>query len=214
MTGLAEHEPARDFLARPASEVAPQLLGWSLTHTTDEGTVTVVLTEVEAYMGADDPASHAFNGPTARNEVMFGKAGQLYCYLSYGMHWCCNVVTGTEGHASAVLLRAGRVVEGTELARERRGEHVAERALARGPGCLGRALGLSRESNGSDLLRDDGYRLTPGSLESGVSISSGHRVGVRLAHDVSWRFWVTGDPTVSAYKRSPRAVPDGPVGER
>ena len=198
----------RSWLARPALEVAPELLGWRLSHTTDDGTVTVALTEVEAYLGQDDPASHAFRGPTARNEVMFGQAGYLYTYLSYGMHWCCNVVTGTDGHASAVLLRAGRVVEGAELAQARRGERVRRPALARGPGCLGQALGLGREHNGADLLGLSGaLRLEP-PTESPTVVLSGHRVGVTLAHDVPWRFWVEGDPTVSAYKRSPRAVVD------
>jgi DNA-3-methyladenine glycosylase len=195
----------RDLLARPAAEVAPELLGWTLSHTTDEGTVTVVLTEVEAYMGEDDPASHAYRGPTPRNLVMFGKAGHLYTYLSYGMHWCCNVVTGKDGHASAVLLRAGRVVEGTDLARQRRGERVTDRSLARGPGCLGQALGLHREHNGVDLLTSETLRLRPGEPVEPSQTASGHRVGVSLAHDVPWRFWVAGDSSVSAYKRSPRA---------
>lgn len=195
----------RDVLARPASEVAPDLLGWTLSHTTDEGTVTVVLTEVEAYLGEDDPASHAYRGPTARNVVMFGTSGHLYTYLSYGMHWCCNVVTGRDGHASAVLLRAGRVSEGVELARQRRGQRVQDRALARGPGCLGQALGLHREHNGVDLLTSRTLILRPGEPVAPDRILSGHRVGVRLAHDVPWRFWIDGDPTVSAYKRSPRA---------
>ena len=122
----------RELLARPADQVAPRLLGWALSNSTAEGTVTVVLTEVEAYLGEDDPASHAYRGPTARNLVMFGRAGHLYTYLSYGMHWCCNVVTGVDGHASAVLLRAGRVTEGVELARRRRGGRVRDTALARG----------------------------------------------------------------------------------
>jgi DNA-3-methyladenine glycosylase len=195
----------REQLARPASEVAPELLGWRLSHTTDAGTVTVELTEVEAYLGEDDPASHAYRGPTPRNLVMFGKAGHLYTYLSYGMHWCCNVVTGVDGHASAVLLRAGRVVEGADLARQRRGERTRDRSLARGPGCLGQALGLNREHNGVDLLESGTLRLRPGDPVDPARVASGHRVGVRLAHDVPWRFWVTGDPTVSAYKRSPRA---------
>jgi DNA-3-methyladenine glycosylase len=195
----------RDLLSRPASEVAPELLGWRLSHTTEEGTVTVALTEVEAYMGEDDPASHAFRGRTARNRVMFGAAGHLYTYLSYGMHWCCNVVTGKDGHASAVLLRAGRVIEGHGLARSRRGERVTERGLARGPGCLGQALGLHREHNGVDLLDDAHLSLRPGDLVEPGRVASGHRVGVSVAHDVPWRFWVEGDPTVSAYKRSPRA---------
>ncbi|MGZ5417859.1 MAG: DNA-3-methyladenine glycosylase [Nocardioides sp.] len=193
------------FLSRPADQVAPGLLGWRLSHTTDEGTVTVELTEVEAYLGADDPASHAYRGPTPRNVVMFGRAGHLYCYLSYGMHWCCNVVTGPDGHASAVLLRAGRVVEGIELARKRRGERVTDRSLARGPGCLGQALGLDREHNGTDLLISSSLALRPGGPVDPGRIASGHRVGVSVAHDVPWRFWVEGDPSVSAYKRSPRA---------
>jgi len=195
----------RSLLGRPAAEVAPELLGWRLSHTTDEGTVTLVLTEVEAYMGADDPASHAHRGPTPRNLVMFGRAGHLYTYLSYGMHWCCNVVTGPDGHASAVLLRAGRVVEGSDLARRRRGERVRDRSLARGPGCLGQALGLHREHNGTDLLSGGALSLRPGPVVEPERITSGHRVGVSLAHDVPWRFWVEGEETVSAYKRSPRA---------
>jgi DNA-3-methyladenine glycosylase len=196
-----------DTLARPASEAAPELLGWRLCHITDEGTVTVELTEVEAYMGEADPASHAFRGPTARNQVMFGDPGRLYVYLSYGMHFCCNVVTGHNGHASAVLLRAGRVVEGAELARARRGERVKDRSLARGPGCLCQALGINRDHNGADLVRDGALTLRPGDPVKPGRILSGHRVGVRLAHDVPWRFWLDGDPTVSAYKRSPRALP-------
>ncbi len=215
MTGSADHasgapvvgDPAaiHDFLARPATTVAPELLGWRLSRTTDAGTVTVELTEVEAYLGPDDPASHAFRGPTPRNEVMFGRAGHLYTYLSYGMHWCCNVVTGTEGHASAVLLRAGRVVDGADLARQRRGERVKDTALARGPGCLGQALGLGRAENGADLLGGGTLTLRPGERVEASRVASGHRVGVSVAHEVSWRFWVADDPTVSAYKRSPRA---------
>lgn len=197
-----------DLLSRPASEVAPRLLGCLFSHTTDKGTVTVELTEVEAYMGEADPASHAYRGPTPRNQVMFGEPGHLYVYRSYGMHWCCNIVTGHDGTASAVLLRAGRVVDGVELARERRGERVTDRALARGPGCLGQALGLTREQNGADLLGSAGLRLRAGSPVPADRIASGHRVGVTLAYDVPWRFWVVADPTVSAYKRSPRAVVD------
>jgi DNA-3-methyladenine glycosylase len=195
---------ARSALAVPAAELAPALLGWTLEHASEEGLVSVELTEVEAYMGQDDPASHAFRGPTERNRVMFGEAGHLYTYLSYGMHWCSNLVTGPEGQASAVLLRAGRVVAGADLARRRRGERVKDVALARGPGCLGQALGLNRDHNGLDLLGDGPVRLRPGSSVPPEQVAVGHRVGVRLAHDVPWRFWVSGDPTVSTYKRSPR----------
>lgn len=210
MPGWPEDQAGiRDWLARPASEVAPELLGWRLSHTTDAGTVTVELTEVEAYLGEDDPASHAFRGRTPRNLVMFGHAGRLYTYLSYGMHWCCNVVTGVDGHASAVLLRAGRVVEGAELARSRRGERVRDTALARGPGCLGQALGLGREHNGVDLIASRTLALRPRrEAAAPKDVLRGPRVGVTLAHDVPLRFWVAGDPTVSLYKPSPRAVTD------
>lgn len=197
---------SRDLLSRRADEVAPELLGWTLSHTTPEGTVTVQLTEVEAYLGEDDPASHAYRGPTPRNVVMFGRAGHLYTYLSYGMHWCCNVVTGKDGHASAVLLRAGRVVDGSDLARRRRGERVKDDSLARGPGCLGQALGLDKKHNGADLLAGVAVRLRPGEPVDPSQVAAGPRVGVSVAHELPLRFWIAGEPTVSAYKRSPRAV--------
>jgi DNA-3-methyladenine glycosylase len=195
-----------DLLTRPVLEVAPALLGTTLSHDTDEGTVVVQLTEVEAYDGQNDPASHAYRGPTPRNEVMFGEAGRLYVYFSYGMHWCCNIVTGAPGSASAVLLRAGRVIEGADVARARRGERTVDRSLARGPACLAQALGLSRTHNGADLLDSGALRLAVGEPVGPDNVSRGPRVGVSLGHDVPWRFWVTGDATVSAYKRSPRAV--------
>ncbi|MGH3359138.1 MAG: DNA-3-methyladenine glycosylase [Nocardioidaceae bacterium] len=200
----------RRRLAEPADVVAPALLGSTLSHTTTAGTVTVELTEVEAYLGDADPASHAYNGRTRRNAVMFGSAGHLYVYRSYGIHWCCNVVTGVDGRASAVLLRAGRVVEGVDLARERRGVRVADRALARGPGCLTQALGIDGTHDGVDLLRSETVRLRLADPPvDAARMVSGHRVGVRLAHDVPWRFWIGADPTVSAYKRSPRADRSG-----
>lgn len=191
-------------LTRPADEVAPLLLGSTLSHRTPDGVVTVELTEVEAYLGDSDAASHAFRGRTPRNAVMFGPAGRLYVYRSYGIHWCCNVVTGTDGVASAVLLRAGRVVEGVELARRRRGDRVADRSLARGPGCLGQALGIDGTQYGADLMAGGETRLALAD-EPPVRVATGHRVGVRLAHDVPLRFWLADEPTVSAYKRSPRA---------
>ena len=192
------------MLSRPAPDVAADLLGWTLTSAADEGSVSVVLTEVEAYGGEADPASHAYRGATARNSVMFGPAGHLYVYLSYGMHWCCNVVTGRDGEASAVLLRAGRVVDGIDLARRRRGERTTDRALARGPACLARALGIDATRSGADLLTGEGtLRLEPG--DGGLPVSAGPRVGISAAIDVPWRFWVTGDDTVSAYKRGGRA---------
>jgi len=194
-----------DWLKRPGPDVAPMLLGAVLTSRTDEGQVAVSLTEVEAYDGPADPASHAWRGRSPRNAVMFGPPGFLYVYLSYGMHWCANVVTGPDGAASAVLLRAGRVVLGHDLARSRRGPGVADRALARGPACLTRALAIGRTHNGLDLSPGHTLSLEPGPRLHAVSV--GPRVGVSRAAEVPWRFWVTGDETVSAYRRSPRASP-------
>src|SRR3954452_17851946 len=141
-------------LSRPSLEVAPELLGAVLRQSTDEVVVAVRLTEVEAYAGADDPGSHGYRGMTARNEVMFGPAGRLYVYFTYGMHHCCNVVVGTPGTASAVLLRAGEVVEGLELARSRR-VRSSDRDLARGPARLCQALAIDRSHNGADLSTGD-----------------------------------------------------------
>jgi DNA-3-methyladenine glycosylase len=192
-------------LHRPAPEVAPELLGWTLTHVTQHGEVTVRLTEVEAYAGEQDPASHAFRGRTPRNAIMFGDAGRLYVYFSYGLHWCANIVCGPAGWASAVLLRAGQVVEGTDLARTRRGPRVGEAGLARGPACLTQALGIDKSHSGVDLLGDDTLRLRPGRPIATTEVSQGPRVGVSAAVEVPWRFWLTADDTVSVYKRNPRA---------
>lgn len=195
-------------LAQPAPLVAPALIGWALTHHSPDGPVTIELTEVEAYAGEADPASHAWRGRTARNAVMFGPAGRLYVYLSHGLHYCANVVTGPEGEASAVLLRAGRVVEGVDLAQRRRGERVAARSLARGPGCVGQALGLTRQHNGANLL-DGGPLVLRPPTGSPAAVSSGPRVGVSRATEWPWRYWRTGDPTVSAYRRG-RLADQGP----
>ena len=197
----------RGTLGRPALSVAPDLLGWRLRQTTDDGPVVIELTEVEAYEGAVDPASHAYRGRTPRNGVMFGPAGHLYCYFSYGMHWCANLVCGPDGTASAILLRAGRVVDGLDLARHRRGDRVTDRDLARGPARLTMALGIDGTANGTDLLGSGALRLEP--ADRAVAVSKGPRVGVSQAADRPWRFWRTDDETVSAYRRSPRADKNG-----
>lgn len=130
VTGLL----ARDFLARPPEEVAPDLLGCVLEHETAEGLVAVELTEVEAYAGETDPASHAYRGKTGRNAVMFGPPGHAYVYFTYGMYFCVNVVCMPEGMARAVLLRAGQVIKGESLAERRRASRRTEpgpRALSR-----------------------------------------------------------------------------------
>jgi DNA-3-methyladenine glycosylase len=192
VAGLAE------LLARPSLEVAPTLLGATLRHRTPEGEVALRLTEVEAYAGADDPGSHAFRGMTARNEVMFGPAGRLYVYFTYGMHHCCNVVVGAEGTASAVLLRAGEVVEGVELARSRR-PGSSHRDLARGPARLCKALAIDARHNGADLASGD-LVLAPGDPVAAERVATGPRVGLREAADHPWRFWLQDDPTVSTYR--------------
>lgn len=189
-----------DLLAGPVERVAPLLLGAVLRH----GEVAVEVVEVEAYAGLRDPASHAFRGPTPRNAVMFGPPGHLYLYFSYGMHWAANVVCGPDGTAGGCLLRAGRVVEGVELARERR-HGAPDRDLARGPGRLTQALGLAPEHRGLDLFAGGPVRLEPPAAPTGIVVATGPRVGVSQAADVPWRFWVAGSRYVSAYKRSPRA---------
>jgi DNA-3-methyladenine glycosylase len=187
-----------DLLAGPVLPAARGLLGCLLS----AGEVTVRISEVEAYAGtAGDPASHAHRGQTPRNAVMFGPPGYAYVYFTYGMHWCMNVVTGPEGEASAVLLRAGAVVSGLSVARERRRSTV-DRDLARGPARLCSALGIDRTVYGVYLLGDGPVRLSP--PESPVpesAIESGPRVGVNGAHDRPWRFWIAADPTVSPYRR-------------
>lgn len=183
------------LLERPVLDVAPRLLGALVSH----AGVTVRLTEVEAYDGANDPGSHAYRGRTARNATMFGPAGHVYVYFTYGMHYCANVVCGPDGTASAVLLRAGEVVAGIEVARDRRGG-ARDRDLARGPARLCQALGLDTSHDGMSLagpelvLRPRSRRVARG------LVSTGPRVGLRLAADRPWRFWLTGEPTVSAYR--------------
>jgi DNA-3-methyladenine glycosylase len=190
----------REFYRRDSVVVAPALLN-KIVVTTDGRAGRIV--EVEAYFSSD-AASHSFRGRTDRTEVMFGPPGRLYVYFSDGMHWCGNVVTGPDGHASAVLLRAGRVVEGVDLARARRGPRITDRSLARGPACVMQALGLDRAADGLDLLDGGAVRLEPGDPVDGVA--TGPRVGVSREPDRPWRFWLSGDETVSAYKRSPRAL--------
>src|SRR5499427_10107078 len=142
----------RDTFAGSAAEVAPALLGCVLEHDTPEGLVAVMLTEVEAYHGQADPASHAYRGRTPRNAVMFGPPGHAYVYFTYGMHFCVNLVCLPEGTASAVLLRAGRVVAGVDLATARRtAPGRPERDLARGPARLCQALGIDRRLDGADV---------------------------------------------------------------
>lgn len=164
--------------------------------------VVLRITEVEAYGGIHDPASHAYTR-TPRSEIMYGPPWRLYVYQTRH-HYCANVVTGPSEQAAAVLLRAGEVVGGIELARRRRG-NVADVRLARGPGNLTQALGITLADLGADVSSHEGIHLGEPVDDEPFEIASGPRVGVSKAADVPWRFWIAGDPTVSAYKRSPRA---------
>ena len=182
----------------PVTEVAPLLLGSVLRA---KG-VAVRLTEVEAYAGEADPGSHAFRGRTARTEVMFGPPGRAYVYFTYGMHWCMNVVCGPDGVASAVLLRAGEVIDGIELARSRR-PRSSDRDLARGPARLTQALAIDGTYGGTDLLkRTSPLRLVlPRTPLDTTCISTGPRVGVGGDGAATpWRYWITGEPSVSVYR--------------
>ncbi|WP_425838968.1 DNA-3-methyladenine glycosylase [Microbacterium sp. PA5] len=203
----------REALRGLPVEVAPRLLGGLLRVTVDGGTVAVRITEVEAYHGqgtgpVPDPGSHARSGPTARNATMWGEPGHLYVYLSHGIHSCVNVVSGPEGVAGGILLRGGEVVEGVEAAASRRPASRSPRDLARGPGRLGDAVGLRHP-------RHDGIDAVTGEERAGAvarlllpaaplaDVSTGPRVGVAGiagTHAFPWRFWVTGDPTVSAFR--------------
>ncbi len=218
---------SRDFFARHAVEVAPDLLGCVLEHQTADGLVAVELTEVEAYAGQSDPASHAYRGKTRRNAVMFGPPGHAYVYFTYGMHYCVNLVCSGKGSVSAVLLRAGAIIAGEDLARARRtrfkpgnspGDRIrlASRDLARGPARLCQALAIDRSLDGADVCAADsplwvraagnparsGTVLARGDAPPGTSrkIMTGPRVGVSSAAEVPWRFWYGGEPTVSVYR--------------
>ncbi len=186
----------RDFFARPVLQVAPDLLGVVLAH----AGVSVRLCEVEAYDGQDDPGSHGFRGRTSRNATMFGPAGHLYVYFTYGMHWCANIVCGEPGRCSAVLLRAGEVVDGVEVARSRRGPRVADRDLARGPARLAQALGWDSAHDGADLFGGAIRMSRPDGRGSSERVRTGPRVGLRHAADRPWRYWLDDDPYVSAYR--------------
>lgn len=183
-----------DFSA-PANIVAPQLLGAHLTH----AGVTVRLTEVEAYLGTEDPAAHTYRGPTERNQAMFGEPGRMYVYLSYGIHLAGNIVCAPAGTGHGCLLRAGEVVDGIDTAFRRR-QHPDPQNLARGPGNLGQALGLALTDNGQPVTGEK-FRLTE--RTEVPEITTGPRVGISKNVDAPLRFWIPGDPTVSA-RRGPK----------
>ncbi len=178
--------PLQELLAGPVTAAAERLLGRSISSEIGGRVVVVALTEVEAYDGADDPASHAFRGPTARNASMFADPGTAYVYRSYGVHWCLNVATGPAGHGSAVLLRGGIVIEGEDTAVARRGrpDHLAD-----GPGKLAQALGATRDLvDGTTLLGGGPLTLGERSPELHGTVLATPRIGITKAADRPWRF--------------------------
>lgn len=193
----------RSFYDRDAVTVARDLLGRVVESRTPEGLVAVRLVETEAYAGEDDPASHAWRGPTPRSAVMFGPPGRLYVYFTYGMHHCANVVCGPEGRASAVLLRAGEVVAGLDLARARRRPGAPERQLASGPANLAACLGLDTGWTGTDVVaRGSALRLREGAPVPDDGVVAGPRVGITRAVERPWRFRLAGNPHVSGPRRA------------
>ncbi|MEA3502510.1 MAG: DNA-3-methyladenine glycosylase [Actinomycetota bacterium] len=174
----------RELLSGDVVDVAPSLLGWHLATEFDNQPTEIVIREVEAYGGGDDPASHAFRGRTVRNDSMFRESGTLYVYRSYGVHWCANVVTGPKGDASAVLLRGGSPHIGAGVMERRRGrsDHLTD-----GPGKVCAALGITGEHDGTSLI-DGPVRLVRGVLPEATTIVSGPRVGITTAIDRPWRF--------------------------
>ncbi|MGJ5829129.1 DNA-3-methyladenine glycosylase [Streptomyces ossamyceticus] len=194
---------AREFFDRPVLDVAPDLLGRILVRTTPDGPIALRITEVEAYDGQNDPGSHAFRGRTARNGVMFGPPGHVYVYFTYGMWHCMNLVCGPEGRASAVLLRAGEVIEGAELARKRRISARNDKELAKGPARLATALDVDRALDGTDACSPEDPPLTvlTGTPVHSDQVCNGPRTGVAGDGGVHpWRFWIADDPTVSPYR--------------
>jgi DNA-3-methyladenine glycosylase len=185
--------------------VAPDLLGRMLVRRLADATRLVVrIVEVEAY-GPDDPASHAYRGPTPRNAAMFGPPGHLYVYRSYGMHWCANVVTGRRHEGSAVLLRAGEPLEGLDAMRAHRGleEH---RKLCAGPGRLTQALAISRADDRADLVRDGMIAIHEGTPLAPDRVATTTRVGIRIGVEPSWRYLEAGSVFVSPGR--PAAPPE------
>lgn len=193
----------RSFYERDARAVARALLNKLLVR--DDGRVARIV-ETEAYLGVGDPGSHSYRGMTARTEVMFGPAGHLYVYFTYGMHWCCNAVCGDVGEGTAVLLRAAAPVAGQELMALARGGRRRPTDLASGPAKLCQAFGIGRDHNGADLvLGDRGLVVADDGTPPPRRPGNSTRVGLGAGQEHRWRWWVPGDPHVS--KGRPSVAP-------
>lgn len=190
----------RGFFDRAVTEVAADLLGCEISHRTAEGLVAGVIVEVEAYAGELDPASHAYRGKTARNEVMFGEPGHAYVYFTYGMHFCVNLVCEPVSVAAAILIRAARIVEGADLAAARRAG-AAPRDLARGPARLCQALRIDRDLNGADVCDlASPLRVVAAARPDPAAIATGPRIGVSQGAETPWRYWIANNDFVSNYR--------------
>jgi DNA-3-methyladenine glycosylase len=201
----------RSFFAREPTEVAGDLIGRVLVSAVPgapDEPVLLRLTETEAYHGEQDPASHAYRGRTDRTAVMFGPPGFLYVYFVYGMHWCANIVTGSDGEASAVLMRAAAVVGNLAAVRDRRrsprGTVPHDLDLARGPARLASCLLLTGADSGTDLCGPDGPFTVHAGGAMRPRVAAGPRVGVAAAHETPWRYYEVDEPTVSTYRRGGR----------
>lgn len=188
---------SHSFYARHAVEVASDLLGKLLVRSLPEGVLKGRIVETEAYTGTSDPGSHAYRGPTPRNQVMFGPAGYVYVYLSYGMHHCMNVVTDDPGVAGAVLLRALEPVAGLDIMERNRNDRPRAELL-NGPGKICQAYHISRDQNGADLESSDMWIERDGFQADRVRV--GTRVGITAGADLPYRFSVDGSPWVSRGK--------------
>jgi DNA-3-methyladenine glycosylase len=182
------------FLDNVASEVAPRLLGCTLERTLNGKTLRATIVETEAY-DQTDLASHSYRGKTSRTEVMFGTAGHLYVYFTYGMHYCCNIVVGPEGYGAAVLIRALEPIEGKDLMALRRNGR-AGKELTNGPAKLCQALDIDKALNGHDL-HEQPLRLIIGEQLPADQIVQTTRIGISQAKDVPWRFYIRGNSYVS-----------------
>lgn len=190
---MASKKVNLDFLEGSAATVAQRLLGCVLERHVDGQVLSGRIVETEAY-DETDVASHSYNGRTPRVEVMFGPAGYLYVYFTYGMHYCCNVVVGEEGHGAAVLIRALEPIEGIETMRHRRGRIGKE--LTNGPAKLCQALAIGKGQNGANLSTGS-VRLIPKAALPTAKITITTRVGITRGVDVPWRFYITDNPFVS-----------------
>jgi len=194
---------SRKFYSRKTGIVAQQLLGKTIVHKTDEGIISGKIVETEAYFGQQDPGSHAYQGITRRNRIMFGPAGKAYIYLIYGNHYCFNVVTEKDGVAGAVLIRALEPKEGIELMKKNRRVDGPLPHLSNGPGKLTQALGITGSMNGVDLTGNKLFIMSQSSSREKVRYSKGFsvirtgRIGIKKGTNLPYRYYIEGNKFVS-----------------